>query len=65
MMYSIYQVLKKKESFKWTPTCEAAFTKIKQQIASGTVLVKYDPKLPLILATDESPIEYPQFCLTL
>lgn len=55
-MHPIYQLLRRNEPFKWTPTCEAAFTKIKQQIASDTVLVKYDPKLPLILATDASPI---------
>ena len=46
----------KEHSYKWNKKCEEAFIKIKEILASEKVLVTYDPKLPLILETDASPV---------
>ncbi|XP_031334015.1 uncharacterized protein K02A2.6-like [Photinus pyralis] len=56
IMRPLYQLLRIGTTFKWTAPCESAFLKIKQEISSNRVLIKYDPKLPLILATDASPV---------
>ncbi|XP_024868818.1 uncharacterized protein K02A2.6-like [Temnothorax curvispinosus] len=42
------------ETFKWTPTAEAAYSEIKNLLTSPQVLIPYDPALPLLLATDAS-----------
>ncbi|KAJ8869813.1 hypothetical protein PR048_028822 [Dryococelus australis] len=49
------RLLCKNTIFKWTSSCEAAFLKLKQAIASDQVLVLYDPDLPVQLACDASP----------
>lgn len=51
----MYQLLKKNTRFNWTAACETAFTKIKCELASDTVLVRHDPSLPISIATDASP----------
>ncbi|XP_065318981.1 uncharacterized protein LOC135926977 [Gordionus sp. m RMFG-2023] len=42
--------------WKWTNKCKDACKKIKQEISSTPILQHYDPKLPIILATDASSI---------
>jgi hypothetical protein len=39
---------------KWTRECEQAFKEAKRLIASGRVLVHYNPNLPVLLACDAS-----------
>ncbi|GFT40738.1 uncharacterized protein K02A2.6 [Trichonephila clavipes] len=43
-------------TFLWTAECEKAFKALKQEIASDRILCHYDPKLPLVLQTDASPV---------
>ena len=43
--------------WNWNPGCEQAFTKVKKLITSDMVLTHYDPKRPLRLACDASPVE--------
>ena len=38
----------------WNQDCQAAFDNLRQEIAAQTILVHFDQKLPLILATDAS-----------
>uniref|UniRef100_A0A914CIU4 Reverse transcriptase/retrotransposon-derived protein RNase H-like domain-containing protein n=1 Tax=Acrobeloides nanus TaxID=290746 RepID=A0A914CIU4_9BILA len=48
-------MLRRKETkFKWTEICNAAFDKLKLSLAEATMLVHYDPAVPLVLATDAS-----------
>ncbi|GFX51444.1 uncharacterized protein K02A2.6 [Trichonephila clavipes] len=42
--------------FLWTAECQKAFKALKQEIASDRILCHYDPKLPLVLQTDASPV---------
>ncbi|GFV49730.1 transposon Tf2-9 polyprotein [Trichonephila clavipes] len=49
-------LLKKGTKFLWTAECEKAFKALKQEIASDRILCHYDPKLPLVLQTDASPV---------
>lgn len=49
-------LLRKHKSFIWTDTCEKSFNRIKQEIASETTLIHFDPQRPLVLATDASPV---------
>lgn len=48
-------MLRRKETkFKWTEICNDAFDKLKLSLAEATMLVHYDPSVPLVLATDAS-----------
>ncbi|GFV93241.1 transposon Tf2-8 polyprotein [Trichonephila clavipes] len=49
-------LLQKGTKFLWTVECEKAFKALKQEIASDRILCHYDPKLPLVLQTDASPV---------
>ncbi|XP_059058843.1 uncharacterized protein K02A2.6-like [Achroia grisella] len=49
------ELLKKEKEFQWSSKCETSFNKIKQEILSERVLIHFDPKKPLIIATDASP----------
>ncbi|GFW22067.1 retrovirus-related Pol polyprotein from transposon 17.6 [Trichonephila clavipes] len=49
-------LLQKGTKFLWTTECEKAFKALKQEIASDRILCHYDPKLPLVLQTDASPV---------
>lgn len=51
----LHSLLQKGVVFKWTRKCEQAFKLAKESFKSNTVLVHFDPKLLLILATDASP----------
>ncbi|XP_060581109.1 uncharacterized protein K02A2.6-like [Ruditapes philippinarum] len=50
------QLLEKGRKFVWTKECQNAFAKSKDLITSEPVLTHYDPKLPVRLATDASPV---------
>ncbi|XP_031332533.1 uncharacterized protein K02A2.6-like [Photinus pyralis] len=54
-LHPLYKLLKKDIPFKWNKECQKAFEIVKSQIQSPKVLVHFDPKLPLVLATDASP----------
>ncbi|XP_055918403.1 uncharacterized protein K02A2.6-like [Eupeodes corollae] len=51
----IYNLLKKDVKFYWSTECEEIFKQIKNEITSTKVLIPFDNKLPLFLATDASP----------
>ena len=51
------QLLTQGKMWNWNPGCEQAFTKVKKLITSDMVLTHYDPKRPLRLACDASPVE--------
>lgn len=55
-LHPLYLLLKKGNTYKWTPACEKAYIKIKSQLTSTQVLVPYDETLPLTLATDALPV---------
>jgi len=55
--FPIRQLLTKSNQFKWTMECEAAFNKLKKQIASDQTIIAYDPELPVTVACDASPTE--------
>ena len=50
----LYELLQKNKKFVWTDECENAFITAKNEFKSDNCLTYYDPKLPLILATDAS-----------
>ena len=47
-------LLQKNQPWKWTKECEKAFEDAKEALSSSSVLVHYNPNLPLCLATDAS-----------
>ncbi|XP_075154322.1 uncharacterized protein K02A2.6 isoform X1 [Haematobia irritans] len=49
------KLLEEGRKFNWTPQCENAFTKVKEEIVADRVLVPYNESLPLTLACDASP----------
>lgn len=55
LLYPLNQLLRKNREYNWTEKCESAFVSVKREITSDNVLVHFDPKLPLVLATDASP----------
>lgn len=54
-LYPINNLLKNDIPFLWDKKCEDAFKKVKSEMQSDKFLVHYDPRLPLLLATDASP----------
>ena len=44
------------DSFEWTSAAKQAFADLKNILISPQVLMPYDPKLPLVLATDASSV---------
>ena len=50
----LYTLLKKNSRWQWTEECSQAFLAAKGMLTSSKVLAHYNPKLPLILATDAS-----------
>lgn len=55
ILHPLNKLLHKGTSFIWTQECDTAFKRAKEAFQSNKVLTYYDPKLPLILATDASP----------
>ncbi|GFR63425.1 Pol polyprotein [Elysia marginata] len=51
----LYDQLQDNKHFSWSAHCQEAFDKIKSMVASDKLLMRYDPDLPLRLATDASP----------
>ncbi|GFO04468.1 Pol polyprotein [Plakobranchus ocellatus] len=49
--------LQDNKHFSWSKECQKAFETIKSMVASDKVLMRYDPDLPLRLATDASPYD--------
>ena len=56
ILHPLNQMLESNYQWYWTDRCEEAFQKVKVMIASDLVLTHYDPKLPLQLACDASPV---------
>ncbi|XP_046608877.1 uncharacterized protein K02A2.6-like [Neodiprion virginianus] len=52
----LYNLLKENSNFSWTKECQDAFESIKLAFTKDTCLTFFDPKKPLILATDASPV---------
>lgn len=52
----LYKLLEKGSKFIWTEKAESSFNQIKLEVISEQTLIAYDPDLPLILATDASPV---------
>jgi len=48
-------LLQKNTRFSWTQGCETAFINAKKAFCSDNILVSFNPKLPVVLATDASP----------
>lgn len=49
------KLLRKDAKFFWSEECQQAFLRAKEEFTSDTCLTFYNPKLPLLLATDASP----------
>ena len=45
---------RKDKKFDWSNECNEAFIKLKNSLAKATLLVHFDPKIQLVLATDAS-----------
>jgi len=55
LLRPLNNLLKKNVPFRWSKACELAFKKAKAEFETDKILVPFDPKLPLVLATDASP----------
>ena len=55
ILHPLYQLLKSNSKWNWGKHCDNAFAQVKQKLVSNQLLVHYNPKLPLQLATDASP----------
>ena len=54
IVHPLNSLLQHAKKWKWSPECAQAFTEAKQALSSASVLVHYDPSLPLTLAGDAS-----------
>ena len=52
--HPLNDLLKREHAWNWNDKCEAAFCKLKEKLASTSVLAHYDISLPLKLACDAS-----------
>ncbi|XP_015118224.1 uncharacterized protein K02A2.6-like [Diachasma alloeum] len=52
----LYKLLRKEIRWNWTEECQVAFDLIKEKLLSPEVLMHYDPKLPLKITCDASPV---------
>ena len=52
----LYNLLKNDANWTWNDKCNAAFKQIKEILAKKPVLANYNPKLPLKLWVDASPV---------
>lgn len=50
----IYDLLKKNKKFEWNTKCDNSFELVKKNLISDSILVHFNPKLPLRLACDAS-----------
>ena len=54
ILHPLNQLLQVQQKWDWTEECSQAFKRAKDQLTSSEVLIHYDPKLPINLATDAS-----------
>lgn len=54
-LYPINNLLKKDTPFEWSKLCQDAFDSVRNEMQSDSFLVHFNPRLPLVLATDASP----------
>ena len=54
ILHPLNRLLQTNQKWEWTQECSQAFENAKRQLTSSEVLVHYDPKLPINLATDAS-----------
>ncbi|UYV73223.1 K02A2.6-like [Cordylochernes scorpioides] len=54
--YPLRRLLKKDKMLFWSAQCQAAFIKLKNEVASERVLIPFDTNLPVTLTTDASPV---------
>ena len=52
----IYQLTRKNVPFDWNEECQKAFQTLKQELISNRFLTYFNPKLPLIVSCDASPV---------
>lgn len=55
VIHPINELLRDDVPFVWSKECERVFEFVKRELVSDKVLAHFDPRLPLILATDASP----------
>ena len=48
----LHKLTEKKQTYDWTPQCQAAFDKLKQKLISAPVLAYPDPAKPFLLDCD-------------
>ncbi|KAF2881605.1 hypothetical protein ILUMI_24548 [Ignelater luminosus] len=54
ILYPLNRLLCKNTKFIWSKECQKSFELVKQKLQSEEFLANFDPKLPLVLATDAS-----------
>lgn len=54
ILFPLNKLLRKNTPFIWSKECEAAFHSAKKAFTSNQVLIHFNPRLPLVLATDVS-----------
>ena len=54
ILESISELAKNKVPFNWSPEQQSAFTQMKQEILSASILAYYNPKKQTVLQTDAS-----------
>ena len=54
ILHPLNRLLSKDNPWEWTSECETAFQEAKRSLTSSTVLVHYNPDLPLKVAADAS-----------
>lgn len=55
VLYPLNLLLHNESEFCWDTDCQTSFDAVKNRLNSSDFLTHFDPKLPLILATDASP----------
>ena len=56
MAAPIYQLTRNNVPFDWNEECQKAFRSLKQELISYRFLTYFNPKLPLIVSCDASPV---------
>ncbi|GBM00373.1 Transposon Tf2-9 polyprotein [Araneus ventricosus] len=54
--HPLRKLLRKNQKFYWNKECQQAFLKLKEEISSDRVIVPFDSELPVMLASDASPV---------
>lgn len=56
MLAPLHKLLRKEAEWKWSMECKHAFNESKQLLVNNNLLVHFNPKRPIIIACDASPI---------